>query len=155
MSAYADAIRLLARRELSVKEMRDRLADREHPADEIERAIEHLLETRALDDARVARAYARTAANVKGRGRLRVMRELQAMGIARETASEALAEVFADSDERALIAKALQKKMRGRPRIADRAEHARLYQYLMRQGFTPAGISAALRKFGGRHDVDE
>jgi regulatory protein len=155
MSAYADAIRLLARRELSVKEMRDRLADREHPADEIERAIAHLRETRALDDGRVARAYARTAANVKGRGRLRVMRELHAMGIARETASEALTEIFADADERALIAKALQKKMRGRPRIADRAEHARLYQYLMRQGFTPAGISAALRKLGGRHDVDE
>jgi regulatory protein len=150
MSAYLDGLRLLARRELSVKELRDRLIDRQHPADEIERAIEHLLETQALDDARVARAYARTAATVKGRGRLRVMRELNAMGISKETASEALADVFADVDERALIAKALHKKMRARPRIANRAEYARLYQYLMRQGFTPAGISAALRKFGGR-----
>ena len=152
MSAHLDGLRLLARRELSVKELRDRLADREHPADEIDRAIEHLLSTQALDDARVARAYARTAANVKGRGRLRVMRELNAMGIAKETASEALAEVFADVDERSLIAKALQKKMRGRPGIANAAEHARLYQYLMRQGFTPAGIVAALRKVGGRRD---
>ena len=152
MSAHLDGLRLLARRELSVKELRDRLADREHPADEIDRAIEHLLSTQALDDARVARAYARTAANVKGRGRLRVMRELNAMGIAKEAASEALAEVFADVDERSLIAKALQKKMRGRPGIANAAEHARLYQYLMRQGFTPAGIVAALRKVGGRRD---
>jgi regulatory protein len=152
MSACLDGLRLLARRELSVKELRDRLADREHPADEIDRAIEHLLDTQALDDARVARAYARTAAKVKGRGRLRVMRELNAMGIAKEVASEALAEVFADVDERSLIAKALQKKMRGRPRIANAAEHARLYQYLMRQGFTPAGIVAALRKVGGRRD---
>jgi SOS response regulatory protein OraA/RecX len=88
---------------------------------------------------------------------VRVMRELSAMGIAKETASEAVAEVFADVDERALIAKALQKKMRGRPRIADAAEHARLYQYLMRQGYTPAGISAALRKVrgGGRDEHDE
>ena len=152
MSAYLDGLRLLGRRELSVKELRDRLIDREHPADEIDRAIEHLLETRALDDARVARAYARTAAGVKGRGRLRVMRELSAMGIAKDTAGEALAEVFADVDERAVIARALQKKMRGRPRIANVAEHARLYQYLMRQGFTPAGITAALRKLGGRRD---
>jgi regulatory protein len=152
VSAYLDGLRLLARRELSVKELRDRLADREHPADEIDRALEHLLETQALDDARVARAYARTAAKVKGRGRLRVMRELNAMGIAKETAGEALAEVFADVDERSLIAKSLQKKMRGRTRIANTAEHARLYQYLMRQGFTPAGIVAALRKLGGRRD---
>jgi regulatory protein len=153
MSAYLDGLRLLARRELSVKELRDRLVDREHPAEEIDRAIEHLLETQALDDGRVARAYARTASKVKGRGRLRVMRELNAMGIAKETASEAVGDVFADVDERSLIAKALQKKMRGRPRIANAAEHARLYQYLMRQGFTPAGIVAALRQVGGRRDT--
>jgi len=152
VSAYLDGLRLLARRELSVKELRDRLLDREHPSEEIDRAIEHLLETQALDDVRVARAYARTASKVKGRGRLRVMRELNAMGIAKETASEAVADVFADLDERSLIAKALQKKMRGRPRIANAAEHARLYQYLMRQGFTPAGIVAALRAVGGRRE---
>ena len=156
MSAYADALRLLARRELSVKDLRERLLDREHPPEEIDRALEHLLETKALDDGRVARAYARTAANVKGRGRLRVMRELHEMGIAKEVASEALADVFADVDERALIAKAVQKKMRGRPRVADRAEQARLYQYLMRQGFTPAGISAALKRLrGGSERLEE
>ena len=154
MSAYTDALRMLARRELSEKELRDRLVDRGHPADEINRVVEHLLETKSLDDGRVARAYARTAANVKGRGRLRVMRELSAMGIARDIATEALAEVFADVDERALIAKALQKKMRGRPRIANAAEHARLYQFLMRQGFTPAGITAALRKVRARAEPD-
>lgn len=149
MSAYLDALRLLARRELSIKQLRERLVDREHLPAEIDRAIEHLVETKALDDARVARAYARTAAKIKGRGRLRVMRELNEMGIAKETASEALAEVFADVDERALITKALQKKMRGRTGIANVAERARLYQYLMRQGFTPAGISAALKNLRG------
>ena len=155
MSAYTDALRLLARRELSEKQLRERLLDREHPRDEVDRVITRLLESKTLDDARVARAYARTAAGVKGRGRLRVMRELSEMGIAKETATEAAADVFADVDERALIAKALQKKLRGRPKIANRAEHARLYQYLMRQGFTPAGIVAALRKLGGHADIDD
>jgi Uncharacterized protein conserved in bacteria len=155
MSAYTDALQLLARRELTEKELRSRLVDRDHPRDEIDRVITHLLETRELDDGRVARAYARTAAGVKGRGRLRVMRELNAMGVARETATEAITEVFADVDERALIAKALRKKMRGKTRISNAAEHARLYQYLMRQGFTPAGIVAALKKLGGRSDLDD
>jgi regulatory protein len=147
-SAYIDGLRLLGRRELSVSQLRARLLDREHPPDEVDAAVTHLLETRALDDARVARAFARTAAKVKGRGRLRVMRELHAMGIAKDVASEALAEVFGDLDERALIRQALQKKLRGRPRVADHAENARLYQYLMRQGFSPAGIVAALRQRG-------
>jgi regulatory protein len=154
-SAYLDGLRLLGRRELSVSQLRARLLDREHPREEVEAAIAHLLETRALDDGRVARAFARTAAKVKGRGRLRVMRELSAMGIGKEVAAEALAEVFGDLDERALIAKALQKKLRGRPRIASPAENARLYQYLMRQGFSPAGIVAALRQLGrGAEDTE-
>jgi regulatory protein len=154
-SAYLDGLRLLARRELSVAGLRARLEDREHPREEIEAAIAHLLETGALDDGRVAKAYARTASGVKGRGRLRVARELQAMGIAKEVAAEAIGEVFGDVDERALIAKALQKKLRGRTRIADRAEYARLYQFLMRQGFSPAGVAAALRNVGRHPDSIE
>lgn len=149
-SAYLDGLRLLSRRELSVADLRARLLYREHPADEVEAAIAHLLDTRALDDARVARAFARTSATVKGRGRLRVMRELAQMGIAKEVAGEALAEVFGDLDERSLIARALQKKMRGKPKVMTRAESARLYQYLMRQGFSPAAIVAALKKLGMR-----
>lgn len=151
-SAYLDGLKLLARRELSVAGLKARLLDREHPPEEIDAAIEQLLESGALDDARVAKAYARTAVTVKGRGRLRVQRELAGIGIARDVAAEALAEVFGDLDERSLIDKALQKKMRGRPRITSQAEHVRLYQHLMRQGFSPAAVAAALRKLGGRRD---
>lgn len=153
-SAYLDGLRLLGRRELSVEGLRARLEDREHPREEIDEAIAHLLETGALDDTRVAKAYARTASTVKGRGRLRIARELQVMGIAKDVAAEALGEVFGDVDERALIAKALQKKLRGR-KIADRAEYARLYQYLMRQGFSPAAVAVALRTLGRRVDSIE
>ena len=141
------ALKLLARRELSVEGLRSRLRDREYSEADISAAIEHLLETGALDDGRVARAYARTAVGVKGRGRLRVLRELQAIGIDRQTAAEAVAEVFGDLDERSLIAKAIQKKLRGRP-IKDRAERVRLYQHLLRQGFSPAGVTHALRALG-------
>ena len=148
-SAYSDGLKLLARRELSVAELRSRLLEREHPREETEEAIARLLETGALDDRRVARAYARTASAVKGRGRLRVQRELQAMGIARDVAGEAIAEVFGDADERSMIDKAVRKKLRGPARSLTVHDRARLYQFLMRQGFTPAGISAALRKLGG------
>jgi regulatory protein len=154
-SAYLDGLRLLARRELSVAGLRARLEDREHPPGDIEAAIAHLLETGALDDMRVAKAYARTSSKVKGRGRLRVARELQVMGIAKDVAAEALGEVFGDVDERSLIARALQKKLRGRTKITDRAEYARLYQYLMRQGFSPAAVTAALRTLGRHADSIE
>ena len=143
---------MLARRELTVEGVRSRLREREYPDAEISTAIDRLLETGALDDARVALAYARTAATVKGRGRLRVARELQAMGIARQTAAEAIAEVFGDLDERTMIAKAVQKKLRGRTKLRDQSERARLYQFLMRQGFSPAAVADTLRKLGGRDE---
>jgi regulatory protein len=147
---------MLARRELSVEGVRARLQDRGFDAADVEAAIARLLESGALDDARVARAYARTAATVKGRGRLRVMRELQQMGIAAEVASAALGEVFGDLDERSLIAQALQKKLRGRTKLTDPGEYGRLYQHLMRQGFTPAGVVAALRRFRpGSHAIPD
>jgi regulatory protein len=149
MSAYSDGLKLLARRELSVADLRARLRDREHAEPEVDEAIGRLLETGALDDGRVARAYARTAAKVKGRGRLRVARELQTMGIARDVIADAIGEVFGDADERAMIDRAIQKKLRGGRKPATVQERARIYQFLMRQGFTPAAVAAAMRRLGG------
>lgn len=147
---------MLARRELSVETLRARLRDRDYPEDEITAAIAHLQETGSLDDQRLARAYARTAASVKGRGRLRVVRELEALGVQRQVAAAAVAEVFGDFDERSLIAKAIQKKLRGRGKLKDAAERARLYQHLIRQGFSPAGIAHALRSLrGGDQELEE
>jgi regulatory protein len=148
MSAYIDGLKLLGRRELSVADLRSRLIDREHTPEATDEAIAKLLDTGALDDRRVARAYARTASKIKGRGRLRVTRELQAMGIARDVIAEAVAEVFSDVDERSLIDRAIQKKLRGGRKPSTMQERARLYQFLMRQGFTPAAVSAALRRLG-------
>jgi regulatory protein len=147
-SALDDALRLLAGRELSVAEVRARLTDRDHTREDVEAAIAQLIESGSLDDRRVARAFARTSLDVKGRGRVRVLRELSVKGISREVAAEAVAEVFADLDERTLVERAIQKKLRGRARIATRADRARLYQHLMRQGFSPGAIRAALGKSG-------
>jgi regulatory protein len=151
-SAYADALNLLTRRALSCTECRDRLLARQHSVDKVDEAIARLLENGSLDDKRLAQAHARTAVEIKGRGRLRVVRELQARGVDKEVASEAVAEIFGEKDERALVARALKKKLRMRARPQDSAEYARLYQYLMRQGFTPAVVVESLRRLRRSND---
>jgi regulatory protein len=143
-TAYIDGLHLLGRRELSARQLRARLLDREHAPEDVDRAIALLIENRALDDARVAAAYVRTALKVKGRGRLRIRRELQDMGIDNEVAAAALHEAFGDVDERALVTQALQKKLRGK-KIETTADYARVFQFLMRQGFSPAIVTAVLR----------
>jgi regulatory protein len=155
-SAHTEGLKLLARRELSVEGVRARLEDRGYSPDDIAEALARLLESGALDDRRVARAYVRTAVKVKGRGRLRINQELLHMGIHKDIAAEALGEVFGELDERTLIDAAIRKKLRGRPAPTDRGEQVRLYQFLMRQGFSPAGVASALRSFrtGRRDDQD-
>jgi regulatory protein len=151
-SAYADGLRLLAGREFTAAECRARLIDRGHTAADADAAIQELVDEGSLDDNRVARAYARTAIDVKGRGRLRIARELAEKGVPRDVIAAALADTFGDVDERALVARAIQKKLRGRPRPANTSDFARLYQYLLRQGFSPAVVSTEVRRLRGQQN---
>ena len=98
-SAYQIGLRLLARRELSTAQLRDRLTRRELAPSEIETAIARLAREGAVDDARTALAYARRAAEVKLRGKSRTRREIEALGIATQTARRAVSEVFDEVDE--------------------------------------------------------
>jgi regulatory protein len=143
-SAYIDALTMLARRELSEAQVRRRLARREHDADAIGEAVQRLKEERAIDDARVAGAIARTQTAVKGRGRMRVKRELERAGIGSADAKRALDEVFTALDDDVLIEKALARRLRGQS-LEDEATFRRLYRYLMGQGFEHDRIMKALQ----------
>jgi len=144
-NAYVDALRMLARRELSEAQIRQRLARREHAPDDIDSAVARLLAERAIDDVRVAAAIARSQTSVKRRGRLRILRQIEQAGIARAVARRATDEVFESIDPEALIEAALAKRLRGRERVADKAELGRLYRYLIGQGFGPDEVMRALR----------
>jgi regulatory protein len=145
-SAYLTALQLLARRDLSSRELHDRLVRRGHDEAAVADALERLSRERALDDARVAEGRARTAL-ARGRGRLRAVMEIEAAGIDRATARDATAAVFANTDEDALIARALARRLHGP--IRDAAHFRRLHQALVRQGFPPDRITAALKARGG------
>ena len=144
MSCYTDALRMLARRELSEAQVRQRLHRRGHPDDEIDTAIARLIADRAIDDARVAEAIARTETSVKRRGRLRVARQIESAGIAKSTARRAVDEVFADLDPRTHLEAALSKRLRGSARIEDDKQFQRLYRYLVGQGFEHDQVLRAL-----------
>lgn len=137
---------MLARRELSEAQVRQRLARRHHPSDAIDSAIERLREERAIDDVRVAESIARTQTSVKGRGERRVRRQIEQAGISSSTARRITREAFSDLDPDALLDESLRKRLRGRTRIADKAELGRLYRYLVGQGFEPDRVLSALNR---------
>ena len=123
MNAYVDGLRMLARRELSEAQIRQRLARREHTAE----------------------AIARTQSSFKRRGKLRIRRQIEQAGIAPATARTVVDEVFESVDQDAQLQASLATRLRGRGRIADEREFARLYRYLIGQGFEVDTVLRALR----------
>jgi regulatory protein len=149
MDAYTLALTWLSRRELSTRQVRERLARRDVPPDEIERAVQRLTSDRTLDDRRVALAAARTDIAIKRRGRRRVLHHLQQLGIDRGTAAAAVEEVFGDTDEAALLDQAIERSLRGRAAATlDRNDMARVVRRLVSQGFEPGAVYARLRRKG-------
>ena len=143
-STYTDALKLLARRELSERQVRERLARKGHDEGDIDAALVRLVEERAIDDQRVAEAIVRTQAGVKRRGAVRILRELQSAGIAPGLARQALDSMVTEDDAEASLRAALSRRLRGDRPIADDREFQRLYRFLLGQGFDSDRIRQAL-----------
>jgi regulatory protein len=144
VSAYSAGLAMLSRRELSERQIRQRLARKEYEAVDIDQAIERLKSNGSLNDARVAAAIARTQTSVKGRGRIRVRQQIQQAGIGGELAKQAVDDVFGDIDDQALLEAALGKRLKDGQTIADERTFQRLYRYLVTQGFESDRVLKAL-----------
>lgn len=145
-AAYVDGLKMLARRELSEAQIRQRLARKKHDTGDIEAAITRLRRERAIDDARVAEAIARTETSIRRRGKLRVRLQIERAGIAKGIARQAIDEVFGAIDDEALMEASLQKRLRGREAIKDDRELQRLYRYLVTQGFESDRVLQRLKR---------
>ncbi len=94
-AALRAGLRHLERRGHARRELARKLARKGHPEVAIEAALDRLLALGLLDDAAFARQYARARAG-RGRSPTRIRRDLQALGVERTVAAEAVAEVVAD-----------------------------------------------------------
>jgi regulatory protein len=142
--AYIDGLKMLARRELSESQVRQRLARKGHEPDAVDEAVARLLGERAIDDTRVAEAIARTETTVHRRGKARVRLQIERAGIAKSIARQTVDEVFGEIDSEAHLQAALKKRLRGRATITDDREFMRLFRYLLGQGFDTDQVMKAL-----------
>lgn len=156
MDAYTTALTWLARRELSIAQLRTRLARRKFPEQEIEEALSRLASDRTVDDKRVAVAAARLEGAIRNRGRRRVLQRIQQLGVNASVARAAVDEVFADIDENAQLDRALEKKLKGaNPGELDAKTTARVVRSLIGQGFDPGQVYSRLRARGAATTPDE
>ena len=144
--AYLVGLELLARRELSEAQLRSRLARRQFSDGDIDTAVERLSRERALDDRRTARSCARREVVVRRRGRIRALRQIEALGIASDTARSAVDEVFDEVDEAMLLEQALERRLKSGLTLDEPSTVRRVHRYLIGQGFDPAHVATLLRR---------
>lgn len=134
---FQRAVKLLAAKPRSVAELRGRLLEKQWTnAEIVEAALQKLEHYGYLNDERFAYGYAAYRVRQKPVGRQRLKRDLQFKQVAKETADEALNLVYEETPEETLIDRALEKRIALRGRPADRAAAKRLFDYLLRQGFS-------------------
>lgn len=136
-SAKSYAMWLLSRREYTAKELYARLTSRGYPADQAADAVGVMQEHKFQSDERFAESKARLTS--RKLGNQRVVVALTDAGISKELATAQVATLEPEED-RAIAA---VSKFEGKQ--LDDAGRTKVWQYLMRRGFSSSAIKTALK----------
>lgn len=142
---FAAALRMLARRAYSVAELRRTLQKKFGATEEVREAVARLRELGYLNDRKFAEHYASSLVENRSFGRFRIRRELKAKLVDYRHIDPALEQAFQDTDERELLARTLEKKLRTLRLPLTASKLASLCQSLMRRGFRASDIIKAVR----------
>lgn len=140
------ALRIIGTRPMSVKELRDRLADKGETAENAEACTLWLQDMGYLDDGKYAGMVVRHYA-AKGYGRAKIKNELFRRGIPREMWDAALCEL-PEQDE--TIDRLLRARLRGTS--PDRQAIKKASDALLRRGFSWEEIKSALYRYQSETD---
>lgn len=143
--AARKAMRLLEHMDRTEKGLRDKLRQGGFSPGAVDAAIAYVQSYGYLDDSRYARTYIAYRMGTKSRQKL--IQELIGKGVEKETAVAAWEEeaLLAMPDERALLAKQIEKKYAPGTQLDEKAMR-RLYGYLVRRGFSFSDISSVLEE---------
>ena len=135
------AVRLLAGRDRSQRELHDRLKRRKHAEPVIRDTIARLNELHLIDDQRFAETLARDRIAFGRRGKRLIAQELRRKGVTGTAIDQALAQAGNEEEAaRAVILKAAGRYAKEEPRM----RYRKLYALLARRGFAPPVISRIL-----------
>jgi regulatory protein len=130
------AMHLLEQMDRTEEQLRSKLLRSEYPQKCVEEAIDYVKAYHYLDDYRYACNFIRCYQEKHSRRQLQM--KLQQKGVARNLIERALEETY-ESDESAQILALLEKRHYD-PERADDGERRRMYQYLLRRGFSSSDV---------------
>jgi regulatory protein len=137
----------------SRKELRDKLARRDVPADLAERLLDRFTEVGLVDDEAFARSWVESRQRSRGLARRALAQELRRKGVDDETTRTALDEIDPDDEEAAARA-LVRKKLRSLRGVDRTTATRRLAGLLARKGYPAAMAFAVVREELGAADDD-
>src|SRR5258706_3885197 len=130
------AVKLLAAKPRSVRELSERLLEKVWTDEEIVGSvIEKLKEYKYLDDEQFARDLAESKLRQKPQGKRRLQQTMSQKKLDKETVENAIAEAFEKLPEDDLIDLAIEKRLRLKGKPETREDTKKFYDHLLRQGF--------------------
>ena len=149
-SAKNAALRFLGPRPRTVREVRNKLREKEFGDEEIDRAIADLKEAGLLNDTEFARSYIRNALAIRPVGKLVLKRKLLFLGIDKPTVEEAISQLLEPGNEEEAALKAARRFLKtalGRPQDVDKQKlRQKLAGFLGRRGYTWETIEPVMKK---------
>jgi regulatory protein len=134
--AYRTALRAIERRSFARADLGRRLLRKGHAPDAVEAALTRVMEQGLVDDVAFAANYVETR-SARGRGPLRLTRDLMAMGVDRAVIDRAIAAHLGNSEASGELPLALATKRAAQLRDLPRpVKRRRVLAYLARRGFS-------------------
>lgn len=130
------AVKLLAAKPRSVRELRERLLEKASTNPEIVDAVlEKLKGYKYLDDEQFARDAALSQLRQRPQGKRRLEQTMSRKKLDREVVATAISNALEVMPEDQMIDAAITKRLRLKGRPETREDTKKFYDYLMRQGF--------------------
>ena len=153
---FQRAAKLLAAKQRSVEELRERLLEgRGATKANVDEVIGRLREYGYLDDERFAQSYASLRLQQRPIGRQRLQRDLWLKKIDKKTADQALDQIFEATPEEDLIERAIAKRVRLRGKPKTREDAKKLFDHLLRQGFAFELVGDKVRAIAKNKEDEE
>ncbi len=148
------AVKLIAVKDRTEKELSQRLAEKGYDEREIAEAMAFAAEYGYTDDRAYARKYIREGVNLKNYGFSRIRAELLKKGVDRYVVEEEIdsARESADEAPRERILGAMERRFAGAD-LSNPKERNRIFGYFARRGFSPNEIWGAINKKSSFEDV--
>ncbi|PYV43697.1 MAG: hypothetical protein DMG06_09650 [Acidobacteria bacterium] len=143
---FAFALKKLSLRPYPTAELRQKLLNGSGDKALVDTIIQRLTASGYLEDRRYIELFVQSTGNRKLYSRFRIESELRARGLEPALIDQVLNEVYPLADDSAQLVRALEKKLKTLSLPMDAKKLARLYNYLVRQGFQQEAIRRELSK---------